>query len=274
MLPLLRRWSTVTRRLKTNTYVPSFQIPQASIQAAKDLITNKKYKHVINDKGQLQIYTTVLQDMEEKYIELGKLGLGYQPAVAKTTTATMASKTDFKKRNARGRTDGGNYAAEQAKADKPAETIFTMGKLIMGTQGLLVQDPAEKAGIEEFSAAFAQAFEVAGPTGVVNVPATGADKDGEAFVDGIGMYDPDGMAMDGKCEDDVAIGLMKPEELDAFNDCGEPEMLFTPVVDAIEDPGPDTGAGVGVNGGVSGSSTVKASGFILVGVFAVVAMLF
>jgi len=114
-----------SRRLTTNTYIPSFQIPPAQVDEAKQYIA-PIYSHLVDNTGKLKIYEAVLSDMSEDFVKASALGLNYLPAVIKTTTTTMADKTGFRKIDAAGNKDNGYYAAtEAAKAYKASGDIFT-----------------------------------------------------------------------------------------------------------------------------------------------------
>lgn len=261
--------ATNPRRLKTNTYVPSFQIPAALVAQAKALITDDKYKHVINEAGQLQIYATVVRDMTPQYVALGKLGVGYQPACMKDTVTTLASETQHKKRNAQGRTDGGNYAATLAKQLVEPQKLFVDALAMQWSpSGLYVESPEEKQSSDEFAGAFAQAFVVAGPEGDVEPPPTGADDQGVAYIDGVQQFNFDGQFGDSDCDSGEIFENMTDEQIDAYV-CSTPARLFTPTASPIEttDGGP-------VNVVGSSGSSIKASGLIFAGVVATVALLF
>lgn len=105
-------------RLTTNTYVPSFVIPANLLPTAK-LYVAPIYKSLITDYPQgggiLQIYNAVLNDMNDEFIEAGKLNVHYMGAMLKDTTATMMDATQFIKKNADGKNDGGLYAATLAQ---------------------------------------------------------------------------------------------------------------------------------------------------------------
>lgn len=117
--------STTEHRKKTNTYIPSFIIPAASFEKAKQYIA-PVYSNLIkvsgdqnrrNAKGILGIYSAVLEDMNEEFTKIGKEPYNYKylPAVLKETRSTMSDKTNFKKIDQDGKKDGGLYAATQVQ---------------------------------------------------------------------------------------------------------------------------------------------------------------
>jgi hypothetical protein len=107
--------SVTTTRLKTNTYVPSFQIPQA-LQAAAKAAVPAKYAGLIDAAGKLQIYVATLKDMTNDFNAAAQQGINYLPAALKETPGTLADATQFKKRTATGARDNGQYATAQAAA--------------------------------------------------------------------------------------------------------------------------------------------------------------
>lgn len=118
--------STSTRRLTTNTYVPSFRIgSKALLEKAKQYLA-PVYGNLIQVKdsgknsehGNLGIYNAVLEDLNEEFTAIGENhGYHYLPAVLKTTLTTKKDQTNFKKIGANGQKDGGLYAATQVQDD-------------------------------------------------------------------------------------------------------------------------------------------------------------
>jgi hypothetical protein len=124
----------VTRkRLTTSTYIPSFQLPKEQIDAAKKLIP-QALQGLISNTGVVQIYQATLDDLKGEFAKAAKLGLQYQPAVLKSTVTTMADATDFKKRNAAGKTDNGVYAAQQAQQIKKQSAQSVSQQLTLGLE--------------------------------------------------------------------------------------------------------------------------------------------
>jgi len=118
--------STTTKRQTTNTYVPSFQIPAGQLAEARMYVAPiYQQSGFIDDDGLLQIYSTVLNDMGEEFVQAGKLGLYYMPAMLKDTLATKADVTNFKKYNAAGEYDHGYYAATEANKIIKGEQLLT-----------------------------------------------------------------------------------------------------------------------------------------------------
>jgi len=112
--------SVTTTRLQTNTYVPSFQLA-ANSQALTDAKTivaaaGAKYAKLIDNTGTLQIYVSTLKDMAADFKAAAAKGIDYLPAALKPTDATLADTTGFKKINANGQRDNGQYATAQALA--------------------------------------------------------------------------------------------------------------------------------------------------------------
>lgn len=106
--------STNTKRLETNTYIPSFQLPEKLVAAAKELVPSK-YSGLITESGLVQIYVAALNDLLPFFYKSRHLGIIYQDAIVKSTVGTMSDATKFKKRNEKGAIDGGKYAALEAK---------------------------------------------------------------------------------------------------------------------------------------------------------------
>jgi hypothetical protein len=114
--------AVTTTRQTTNTYIPSFQLPANQVAAAKALITNNKYEGLISETGVVQIYRAVLDDMSAEFANLKNRGLAYQPAIIKTSTATMNDATQFRKVDPanNNQRDNGVSAATKAQATKQA----------------------------------------------------------------------------------------------------------------------------------------------------------
>jgi hypothetical protein len=123
--------SVTTRRQKTNTYVPSFNIPQEFMATAKAQVPDK-YSNLIQElpdgSGVLQIYVAALEMMNDRFAKGSKdYQLHYLPPPIKTTTTTMADAVEFKKRDANGRRDRGEYAAKMAAAAGPTQLEVPTG---------------------------------------------------------------------------------------------------------------------------------------------------
>jgi len=107
--------STKTNRQQTNTYIPSFQLNADLVQQARQRVPNK-YATLINANNTVQIYVAAMNDLMPLYLEAAaEYGILYQPNQRKDTLVTKADATQFKKRNANGNTDGGDYAATTAR---------------------------------------------------------------------------------------------------------------------------------------------------------------
>jgi len=106
--------STNTKRLQTNTYIPSFQLPK-ELEGAARKIVGTKYAALISDSGLVQIYVTSLKDLLPFFYKARHLGVIYQEGIVKSTIETKSDDTKFKKINKEGKVDGGKYAALQAK---------------------------------------------------------------------------------------------------------------------------------------------------------------
>jgi len=109
--------STNAKRLQTNTYIPSFTLPQALIAEAKKYVPGQ-YSDLINEKGQVQIYSVALSALMAEFAKAKTLGIVYQTGVTKTDQDnvfnTKQDSTQFKKRTADGEKDDGRYAATKA----------------------------------------------------------------------------------------------------------------------------------------------------------------
>lgn len=118
--------SVTTIRQTTNTYVPSFQIATAYVIEARRYVADV-YKNLIDANGVLQIYTTVLQDMNALFIKASALGLDYQGPAIKSTLTALADATKFRKVDAAGKADGGYYAATEAAKIKAIQKLSANG---------------------------------------------------------------------------------------------------------------------------------------------------
>jgi len=131
--------STVAKRLQTNTYIPSFQLPKELEKAARELVL-PKYAGLFSKTGQVQIYVAALSDLLPFFYKSRYMGITYQEAVVKTTLITMSDAMQFKKRNKKGITDGGVYAATMAKQSFatsrgcPGECLYAEPQLPSGAQ--------------------------------------------------------------------------------------------------------------------------------------------
>lgn len=115
-----------SKRLRTNTYVPSFKVPQNLLGAltgaldesnpkVMDFIAKVHAKLVNTNTRDFLIYETVLDDMRYEFEKLGNdHELYYQPAAIKETTDTWVHPTKHRKIDADGKDDKGKYAATEA----------------------------------------------------------------------------------------------------------------------------------------------------------------
>jgi hypothetical protein len=106
--------STNAKRLQTNTYIPSFQLPASLVEDAKKLVP-QKYQTLITQSGVVQIYVAAMNDLMPAFLAAEEYGILYQPAMKKSTLTAMPDATQFKKRTDTGKTDNGKYAATVAK---------------------------------------------------------------------------------------------------------------------------------------------------------------
>jgi hypothetical protein len=106
--------STNAKRLTTNTYIPSFQLPANLIADANKLVP-QKYKTLISQTGVVQIYVAAMNDLMPAFLGAEEYGILYQPAMRKQTLTAMPDATQFKKRTDTGKIDNGKYAATAAK---------------------------------------------------------------------------------------------------------------------------------------------------------------
>lgn len=128
--------SANSNRLQTNTYIPSFQITQqALITQAKELVP-AQYKCLVSDTGLVQIYPCILKDFTAPkglFLQAEAYGLRYQGPAMKTTLATMADSTNFKKVNPQTQQqDSGIYAAQLAQDKKAKAPAFTADMYLAG----------------------------------------------------------------------------------------------------------------------------------------------
>jgi hypothetical protein len=107
--------TTKTNRQQTNTYIPSFQLPDNLVAAARGQIPDK-YATLIDEAGAVQIYVAAMNDLMPLFQEAAEeYGIIYQPNQVKDTLTTKLDATQFKKRDATGNKDQGQYAATLAK---------------------------------------------------------------------------------------------------------------------------------------------------------------
>merc|ERR1719446_1960244 len=59
--------ATSTRRLETNTYIPSFQIEDPTLLAAVNVLKTPEYDKVLSPTGLVQIYVPAMQDLMEEF---------------------------------------------------------------------------------------------------------------------------------------------------------------------------------------------------------------
>jgi hypothetical protein len=102
-----------SERLTTATYIPSFALPAAKAAEVKAALADK-YKSLVSDANVVQIYVAALNDLRADFEAAAAKGLKYMPAMIKSTVATMADVTQFRKVDAAGKQDGGKYAATAA----------------------------------------------------------------------------------------------------------------------------------------------------------------
>jgi len=105
--------ATNPNRLQTTTYIPSFQLPANRVDEAKALVP-AKYSKLINERNVVQIYVQTLEDMSYSLQKLENMSLPYQPAMIKSVVDTMPDATKFRKIDANGNPDQGQYAARKA----------------------------------------------------------------------------------------------------------------------------------------------------------------
>jgi hypothetical protein len=130
--------STSTRRLTTNTYVPSFEIPERLLSEASKYVA-PMYAHLITQKtvggpGVLQIYNAVIQDMNDDFLKVGKYGVHYLPAMLKDTLTTKADATKFRKLDANMQPDKykGRYAAQLVQAEIKKNEMKVIANMASG----------------------------------------------------------------------------------------------------------------------------------------------
>merc|ERR1712137_617712 len=114
--------STNPKRLQTNTYIPSFELPAILVADAEKLIPTK-YRHMLEKDAQtgkalVLIYKTAMDDLSKAFLDAAPLGIVYQMGVTKTTLNTMPDSVQFKKRSANNQKDNGVYAYTQALYEK------------------------------------------------------------------------------------------------------------------------------------------------------------
>jgi len=144
--------STTTRRLKTNTYVPSFNIPPTAKNGkgqnllAEAIKIAGKYPELVDAKtGDVLIYQTVYNLMAPTYNKLAAEGFHYMsPAIkpAMTTLVAVMSNQEnwdakvkdplFLKRDAAGKNDKGKHAAKLAYEWYDAQSALMK---VPGTKG-------------------------------------------------------------------------------------------------------------------------------------------
>jgi len=85
-----------TSRQQTNTYIPSFQLPQNLIAQARSVLP-QKYSDLITSTGLVRIYVQSLLTLLPFFTVSHPLGIIYQPAMIKNTLLTMPDATKFRK---------------------------------------------------------------------------------------------------------------------------------------------------------------------------------
>jgi len=146
--------STLAQRLTTNTYVPSFQIPAASMAKAQALVP-AQYSALVqtdaNGVGTLRIYTTALDIMNAEFVKAAAVGLDYLPPKVKASWTTAADATEFIKKDANGKKDNGQYAAAQANVKSlgtPVTAALLTKNLQVGPKALAAPDESMVAAVE------------------------------------------------------------------------------------------------------------------------------
>jgi hypothetical protein len=238
--------STTTRRLSQNTYIPSFQIPQNLIGAVNTLIEpDSEYRQVVNfQTGMVQIYVSVVNDLNEEFQKAAALNITMQTARVKPyeestnpnqntlpcALKTHEDTTNFLKIDADGNTgDKGLYAAREAykKYGGPPWRAIPAPPV-----------PQQPATPLTASLAAPVAY---GST--ANLPATGSG------INSVPMeVDPNGLMADTICEDETN------ENVSEIEDCPPPsEYLFSLPQNLEEQQGSSDGQGQVATGGAWGS---------------------
>jgi len=124
--------ATTASRQETNTYIPSFQLPDNLLAQARAYVPSK-YSSLITSSGVVQIYSAALADLAPFFFVSHPLGITYLTAqhkepiwkryngYGKWQIQTKADATDFIKRDATGKTDKGQYASTMAKTQLAME---------------------------------------------------------------------------------------------------------------------------------------------------------
>jgi hypothetical protein len=125
--------STNTNRQETNTYIPSFQLPDSLVATARGMVSSK-YSSLITPSGKVQIYVAALTDLLPFFFSSYSYGIIYQEAVLKTNIQAKPDATDFIKVDADGKLDKGVYASTMAKKEF-ASSLGCPSKCLWGSQG-------------------------------------------------------------------------------------------------------------------------------------------
>lgn len=120
--------SLLTKRLTTNTYIPSFQMPQNLVSAARTMVATKyeKYTNLVTEGGMVQIYMAAFTDLAPFYYASMSVGVLYLGASLKPTLTTKADSSKFRRKGPdpsirRRAYDRGQFAANMAINERATE---------------------------------------------------------------------------------------------------------------------------------------------------------
>lgn len=226
------------KRLITNTYIPSFRmdfedaqrVPQGWCAEALNYLAPVYQNLIVN--CHLQIYTAVLADVAELFVELGTKNVGYLGTVIKDTTTTMADATNFIKVDASGNNDGGYYAAEQA------QKYISSPMVVADTFELANINPDKGAWSCSWAPEGRRRLNVAADTSQTNVQILNQTEQGnieDNYPSTMNKADYKGLNMDTDCEDDTKWTEGMECHLPGYTEC-PPGQLF-PDVEAGQDCG-------------------------------------
>jgi hypothetical protein len=91
--------STNTRRLTTTTYIPSYQIPMNKLNALNELLaTDSPYRDLVDfNTGLVQIYLTVVNDLNAEFRKAQELNITYQGPRVKDYISSHEDSCQFRK---------------------------------------------------------------------------------------------------------------------------------------------------------------------------------
>lgn len=182
--------ATTAKRLKTNTYVPSFKI--AGSPTNGDCAEAKRYvsevdSHLISGTCMLKIYTSVWDDMNTDFVNLGTMGVGYMSARLNDKCGTLEHITKFMKTKPADKdgetTDNGEYASEavwDSIVNIPV-TASSNGFAVESLEDFFVEEQKDPNGLNKDADCDDDRKYAADPTMVCAIDGQNQQKPGQLF---------------------------------------------------------------------------------------------